>query len=379
MGQGKEYFCTLQPVEPYFLGGERNFHFGPVQEEGKADYYLISEDLPQQSSLFGMLRFLILEKTDMLSSLYYGEDEEKRAASAKRNDGIAKEQAALVGEEGFRAERQDVATDYGKLHDASPLFLAREAEDGLHLLVRTPLNHRTGESSYRPFKMQGGFHTELGADTLLPADYVAKNGLADSFLDLMDGSIHERSEIFEEEERTRIGRGLEEKGYFKMRYKMLRKGWLFAFFCHAEDGVLPDAATAYLGQGKSTFAFRAEAAPALTLANALGKIRSLPGAEEEHISVYFAVSDAFLNLTHEVQGRLAYSIVETVPFRSLVENAGAAAFVSSRKKSPLYQLVRAGSVFYVRDDETEAFEKAFRKAGLQQAGFNMLENLGGVH
>lgn len=379
MDQGKEYLCTLQPLEPYFLGGERNFHFGPVEKESKADYYLISEDVPQQSSIFGMLRFLLLEKAGMLDARYYGSDAGKRQAASRRHGEIQEQQAALIGREGFSADRKDAPTDYGKLYSISPLFLAHEADDGLHLLIRTPLNHRVKESAYHPFSMKGGFCTDLGEDTLLPADYVAKDELADSYLDLSDGSILQKSGIFEEDERTRIGRGLDEKGYFKMRFKMLRKGFRFVFFCRAEAGALPEASTAFLGQGKSTFAFRAQEAGSPCFSDAIRRIQGLPGSGREHIAVYCAVSDVFLDLTRALQEKLAYSIIETRSFRSLIETGKAETYVTSRKKSQLYQLIRAGSVFYVRDADAEAFENAFRMPGLRQAGFNCIETLGGIH
>lgn len=373
MSQGIEYFCTLKPVEPYFLGGERNFVFDE-QPTDKVDYYLTSEDIPQQSTIVGLLRYLMLAKAGLLSDTYYGADQERQQKVRADNAAIRSQQTELIGSQGFFYEADKPRQDYGKLYEVSPLFLLN-AEG--HRMVRTPLNHVTGQKAYQPFAMESGFVTEKNVETILPVNFTAKDWLTDSFVDLdtAEHNLTERDDIFQSQEHTRIGRGEEEKGYFKQVYKYLTEGYKFGFYCRAEAGALPETDIVYLGQGKSAFHFTAVATDGGKQAEFFGKIQSLPGCDKA--DVYYAVSDLFLNLTAEENAQFAYTIIEKKQFRTLNSTAEAECYRASRKKSALFQLIRAGSVFYLPKGHADVLGSTLEQAGLQQAGFNHVEKLGG--
>ena len=373
MSQGIEYFCTLKPVEPYFLGGERNFLFDE-QPTDKVDYYLTSEDIPQQSTIVGLLRYLMLAKAGLLSDTYYGADQERKQKVRADNAAIHSQQTELIGRQGFFYEADKPRQDYGKLYEVSPLFLLNAEE---HRMVRTPLNHVTGQKAYQPFAMERGFVTEKNVETLLPVNFTAKDWLTDSFVDLdtAEHNLTESDDIFQSQEHTRIGRGEEEKGYFKQVYKYLTEGYKFGFYCRAEAGALPETDIVYLGQGKSAFQFTAEKTDGGKQAEFFGKIQALPGCDKA--DVYYAVSDLFLNLTAEENAQFAYTIIEKKQFRTLNSTADAASYRASRKKSALFQLIRAGSVFYLPKGHADVLSSTLEQAGLQQAGFNHVEKLGG--
>ena len=373
MSQGIEYFCTLKPIEPYFLGGERNFVFDE-QPTDKVDYYLTSEDIPQQSTIVGLLRYLMLAKAGLLSNTYYGADQERKQKIRADNAAIHSQQAEMIGSQGFFYEADKPLQDYGKLYAVSPLFLL---DADRHRLVRTPLNHVVGQKVYQPFAMEGGFVTDNGADTILPVNFKAKDWLTDSFVDL-DAAEHrltERGAVFNCQEHTRIGRGEEEKGYFKQVYKYLTNDYKFGFYCRAEAGTLPETDVVYMGQGKSAFQFTAEKTDGGKLAEFCERIRALPGCDKA--DVYYAVSDLFLNLTAEENAQFAYTIIEKKQFRTLNSTADAASYRASRKKSALFQLIRAGSVFYLPAGHADVLGSTLAQAGLRQAGFNHVERLGG--
>lgn len=373
MSQGKEFFCTLKPVEPYFLGGERNFVFGE-QAKDKVDYYITSEDSPQQSTILGMVRYLMLSKAGLLSDMYYGSDKERRDKAKARNVEIRSQQAELIGRQGFFFEDQKPAQDYGKLYSISPLFLVN-AEN--HRMVRTPLNHVAGEAEYQPFAMQDGYVTENGTESILPIDFKAKDWLTDSFVDLDDEThkIVKRDDIFNCKEHTRIGRGEEEDGYFKMVYKHLSEGYKLGFYCQAEEDALPKADIVYLGLGKSAFQFTAVDADGEGLAEFITKIQSLAGCDKA--DVYYAVSDLFLDISEEDKAQFAYTIIEKKLFRTLDSLPDSTSYRTSRRKSELLQLIRAGSVFYLKKGTGEELMKKLAQPGIRQAGFNYVEKLGG--
>ena len=373
MSQGKEFFCVLKPIEPYFLGGERNFVFGERAKD-KMDYYITSEDSPQQSTVLGLVRYLMLSKGKLLSDAYYGSDQGRRKMANDKNERIRGQQEELIGAQGFCYEEPKPHQDYGKLYSLSPLFLVN-AEN--HRMIRTPLNHVKGEATYRPFAMQEGYATENGKESILPVDFKTKDGLTDSFVDMDDENhkIIDRDTIFKCEEHTRIGRGEEEDGYFKMVYKHLSKDYAFGFYCQAEAGTLPKADIVYMGQGKSPFRFTAVETDGGRFEELRIKIRSLPGCDKA--DVYYAASDVFMDISEEDSAKYAYTIIEKKLFRTLNRSSGTNCYRSSRKKSELFQLVRAGSVFYLKQDAGDELAEYLAQPGLQQVGFNYVEKLGG--
>ena len=53
-----KYLIKLKPLEPYFFGGERTFGFGKKTKQ-KQPYYIVSEYIPSQPTLFGTLRYIV--------------------------------------------------------------------------------------------------------------------------------------------------------------------------------------------------------------------------------------------------------------------------------------------------------------------------------
>ncbi|MCR5347727.1 MAG: hypothetical protein K6E38_08110 [Fretibacterium sp.] len=374
----KEYFCTLTPVGEYFLGGERTFAFGENEagNSKKTDYFIESENIPSQATVFGTLRFLMLKKAGLLSDGYA--DESRR-----------EKQAALVGAEGFAVGCGE--RTYGSLHSLGPVFLLH----GEKRLVRAPMNHRlpTKEERqaaekagrtpcYEPFVMkpQAG-RTDLGAEALLPERYDAKEGLFSGFLCLDDATspLTADWDIFAGQEHTRIAKWQDDDAFFKKVCKHFTDSAIrFAFYCTAEEGTLPDEETVYLGQDKSTFRFTCrEADPETTgtMETLRAQLEKLPGTSGA--SVFYALSDTYMDIDEAAGDILAYAVVQKRPFRTMETLRGAANFRDSRRKSALYQMVRAGSVFYVRPGKEEAFAALVKNTAMERVGFNSVQQLGG--
>ncbi len=379
----KEYLCTLRPLDMYFFGGERTFRFNPSKGEGKTDYYIVSEDIPQQSTLFGALRFLILKNKNLLNDIYHGSDGKHRDEVRKGNEEKKIQQQKWIGRKGFSLEQSDLskASDYGNLYSISPVFLLQEREDGYHRWIPTPMNQVSGpeEKCYRPLEMGHGFDTEMGADTLLPMNYDAKEGIVGGFLDLDDTSFPLISswDVFDSKEHTRIARWEKDQGLFKKKYKTLKKGLCFAFYCRAEEGTIPATQVFVMGQEKSPFAFTAKEV-SCGEEEMRKKIGTIPAGEGlEKVSVYYAWSDLYLNLDEELHEKLSFSIVKSGSSRTLSETGKNDSFRLSRDRSDLYQMIQAGSVFYISSEKEEELLKRINLEGLKQIGLNYLEKVGG--
>lgn len=362
----KEFLCTLRPLGEYFLGGERTFRFDDMKKEekdGKIDYYIVSEDMPSQTTLLGALRFLVLEKAGQLSDTF-------------RDTSKAEAQRKLVGAHGFLLDSRKEKANYGAIEEIGPLFLLTEKG---RRLIPAPLNTRKGATSYAPFSSMYPCRTEMGADTLLPGteDYEAKAGLPKSFLDLEDGTLTKRSEIFSEKEHTRIKKMSDKQGFFKKVCKSLAPGCSFAFHCRASEDALPEKAVVYVGQDKSAFAFSARAVKDGESKEALlEKIGKLTKGEVD-AAVFYAASDALADMDAETQKQFLFYVLQKRPFRNMVAGNTKGCYRDSVEKSNLYQMIRAGSVFYVRRDCREAFLKQVTAPGAYQIGLNVMVEIGG--
>lgn len=378
----KEYFCTLKPLDMYFFGGERNFQFDSSKNDGKVNYYITSEEMPRQSTVLGTVRFSILQKNGLLNDIYYGDNAEHKEKILSANNAKKNQQCELIGERGFSLENTDysVKTSYGKLDSISPVFICKKiGEDEYHRLIPTPLNHNKKEkpSKYCPLTMQEGFYTELGNNTLLPTDYAAKEGLATgSFIDLDDSStIVDGSEIFEDVELTRIARKEDVDGLFKKKYKKMKSGYSFAFYCKAEENALPTSGIVYMGQEKSPFMLTA-VETVQGEEKLKEKIGTLPG--HKTASVYYALADILLDIDDNLYKDISFSIIQSRQFRTLNDTGKYESFRLSRKKSSLYNLVQAGSIFYIEKEKEEMLQNIVRKDGLIQIGLNHLVKMGGA-
>lgn len=376
---GKWFLCKLKPLESYFFGGEHIFDLAGEEKS----YYIKSERMPTQSTLLGMLRFLVLSKAGLLNDTA-APDDPRSFRDAKKK---------LIGENGFIIDGpMDSNADYGEILALSPAFLM---DADRHRWIRTPFNHIKHKKSYTPFTMKKGPLTDIGCSPLLPKEYREKEGLSDSFLDIdsfehpvrecgavggkdNNNSGRRKLPLFSFEEHTRIYRHSDEEGYFKKSYISLDPEFSFSFYCEMRTrDALPEKETVYLGQEKSAFFFSCEEMndstdPVQSLEKKIGELNGGP-----HGDVYYAASDMYLSNGINKQGML-FSIVETKPFRTLTQNpSGGSDFRNSRIRSDEYQLVQAGSVFYLEKGSAGGLLSEHRLEGMQQAGFNYLFPLGG--
>lgn len=317
----QSYLVTLTPLEPYFFGGERTFHYG-TETTMPDTYYISSEKTPNQTALLGALRYAILDRHGLL--LHSGEDPAQRREERK----------GLVGENSFSIDGDN---KFGMIQTLSPLFL------------------RKGETSYLPAPLNYHIVDEKNGGCLrfatlpssaaagqVPVNYSAKGHdlPVGKYLPICKKTGKLTDPFFSD---VRVGINTKKKrgAFFKKEYRMLTGGFCFAFYATLDEKADVDGytGTVFMGQGKSPFriAFRREEEQLEALAKQL-----LPQEENEY---WYALSDLWLREWPE--RKEGFAILLRKQLRYLTTNLGSETQRKRMKKTAeLYNLVRAGSVFY---------------------------------
>lgn len=336
----KTYLVTLTPMEPYFFGNEKTFLFDDEKNQGQRGnrYFIRSERTPLQSTLMGMMRYILMPYRD-----YKPEHRD--------------ENAAVIGRASFRIDAS--GQSFGVIKNIYPLFLL----NGKEKLVVTPFDCKHDVETYTPFSNYTPIETENDKKLFTP-DYDPKEGLADSYMRLSDGALVSAEEIFGAE--TRVGNlkttsGKNEKGFFKKEYIFLKENYSFAFYADLDDSaILPEGGVtqAFLGQGKSLFTVSFEE-----------QVNSLDDEVKKRLpdDSFYCLSDVFTD--SEILKHCCFAVVQTRDYRAYITcitNSN----VKVEKGSVLYKLIKAGSVFKVKDKPQ--FRALTYKSNCHLAGMNRI-------
>lgn len=218
----------LTPKAPYFLGNERSQHYQDNRtQRGLLDpYYIPSNELPAQSALFGVLRYLgIHEPTPQFSQ--------------------TPEDRARIGTKSF--DLYTPGPTFGMIQRISPLMLYSRTDGRRYLPAPGILSaavHAEKENQYTAVQT-------LDGERWLPDSYSSKESRFGRFLcpehqTLIDAPFRKI---------VRVGIGRRKKDYFKREYVILEDGFSFLFYAATEDGFQPSQEKiVLLGRGKAPFA-----------------------------------------------------------------------------------------------------------------------------
>jgi hypothetical protein len=307
------YRLTFTPAEPYFFGNEKTFRFPDAKIAGQFDnpYFIRSESIPSQTTLFGAVRYLLLNDRDP-SFASYPENYEKR---------IGPNSFSLI-----QTEKQK----FGIIHAMSPVFL--QNADGIY--VKTPFDHLAGEKIYTPFH-----RAPLTADGVVPKreyadNYDVKKGISDSFMNIGTGAVVDADVIFRTVTRVGIDKKKNDDAFFKKEFRMLNPGWSFGVYLTLD--LAPEDApeldpVVFLGQNKA--AFRVTCTPEDDrIAEQVYAI--LPPNTVYCLGDTCADSDIYPKFTFAATQIRDHRMYETKPDGRI------------GKGSILHRLLRAGSVFW---------------------------------
>lgn len=334
------YILELTPSGKYFFGNEKGFSY---DDKGKNNYFIRSEDLPLQSTVFGALRYLLLPE---------------------KGYGKAAEYSNVIGSESFDITEEN--QDFGRIKSISPIFLLKDDE----WFVSTPFDHN-GEAEadvYTPFDKYEEMLTIKG-DRIFTCQYNSKEGIVHSFMSLNDG--HLENELFGSDIQVGINRKNQENGFFKKEYKYLKKGFSFAVIADIEDDSLDGKTeSVLLGQGKTPFVAKFKLYNGDSLISKVEKTISEKRNNSKYNNLVYFLSDYYLadNSIDELYEDTLFGIVETRDYRSF-KTIGQ----SVKKGSELLHLIKAGSIL-ISDDNYRLLNE---NLNAKKAGFNFIVNVKG--
>ena len=334
----------LTPLEPYFLGGERIFEIG----DGNKHYFIRSLDTPAQSTLFGVLRYLAIEKPGS------SQDFKKRYQefSKKRNLGEFKKEFR-----GYALNKPEVK--FENIHGISPLYLVDNKTGCFYAPL--PFDHRVDHrvkvsgcesENYTPFEKWSEPIRTTNGERCLPLDYKAKDGLANGWIALAGSRCVRTEDIFHSSPQVGIGQTNEIQAFFKKEYKYLEEGFSFAFFADIDMPLYNHIV--YIGQGKSPFCAEWQKA----------EEPEFPKAVLREGFVYAQSDIYYTGDIRDLYGKCYFVCAKTHPHRIFQEN------YLDRTGSSMVQLIRAGSVFWPND--ASDFATKLKNDHAEIAGFNKI-------
>ena len=355
------YFVRMTPLEPFTFGGEKGFRFDS-KNTANTSYYQSSREMPEQTTVIGMLRYLILRRAGAVKqfSEYTREDREKIKQ--------------LIGDKSFSF--QETAFQMGRLQSVSPVFIIDQEKEleKVSYFVRNPMNN-IGKADYCSMKMQPEkIRTSSGLIRLPIVDkqegYTTKTELNYGYLNI--GSAKQPKaefigDMFVSELLT--GNRKNEKtsdkdGFFKRpAIRFRRKNYAFAVFAECEKGALPEKMIANMGLKKSAFLVECTPAEKNDLEERIQK--AVKGTE----SWYYALSD----ILTEDESFGTFSIILKKQIRNMETNLEGRHFGEAVKRGEKqYNLIESGSVFYGENPIQN------QNDNLKRAGYNCIVKIGGT-
>ena len=342
------YRMKLKPVTSYYFGDERGFGV-----EEKQNYLVKSRHWPQQTTLLGMLRYLVLRENNLL---------------AEPGQSVSEEAKALIGEQSFSLDPASPGMgerlDFGMIRSLGPLYLL----DSDTAWFPAPLFH--GKAA-----QPQAAHAWLGygkQPAMLLEGYDAKEYEAAKLISAA-GDLISQGDVFLEQTQTGIhksrnGQPHDEAFYKQTSVTLSKKGghnWSFAFSVETTEP-LPAKGLVPMGGEQRMFAFKAEPEKQDPPRYAL------PAGMKPCLVL---LSDALVD--PEVYAHCEFATVHTLDFRFLKTSIGQTSRyhnvsrdnrTTDLVKSEKFTLLEKGSVLYPRDNQQ--VQALLSLPRLQQIGYN---------
>lgn len=349
-----KYLVKMTPLEPYAFGTEQGFAYPGEESLGKSSYFVRSGLLPEQTTIWGMLRFWMLSNSGLMHSNFQYSKEEQERISLE------------IGSESFQFQAKEVQ-NFGKLKAISPLFLLNKKDE---ILIKNPY-HNKSTKAYEPMEMSGEEIITSAGTILLPkgkSEYDAKAGYAQGYINL--NTKETDTNLFEVHllsgNRKNNKGDSEEDCYFKREVVTIKKGYSFAVYMEAEAENLPESGIVYMGQKQSMF--KLTVIP--TKVPSLKEQVEAAFAACEGAAWMYALSDLYVG--DKAFTLDTFSIVEEKYVRNLETVYQEEKQLKKVKKSKVrYNLIKSGSVFY------EHCPLDLENRNVAQLGYNQIVQLGG--
>lgn len=358
IAMSKNYLVKLIPIGKFFFGGD--MQFGINGKDGEFSSYIIeSSKMPQQTSLLGMMRFLLLSNNPDLFDI---------------KDNCIKKDVSVdswIGKSGFSVNSDKSTNKYGKILSLGPCCVYGNGKR----YYRAPLDKGFSSVSWeKPVSVViNGKTLQLPELKVMnegkEEPFIGKHYLSPYFMAVPSNDKMKEEDLFIKDIRIGIDKDYEgksqESAFYKQISYRLKEGFCFAFDVEVNDDIeLRDynGQLVNLGADASTFVFEA-------IENSTVEDTRMSG-----LSVVL-LSDAYISEDCEVR----YSINQMRPFRFLsTENRSDNSYYrvnggkNAAKRSSRFELYQAGSVFYFEDEEQRKNFCAVLKSreDFNQIGYN---------
>jgi len=381
------YLCTLEPVDTFFFGGETTFG-----DDG-TNYYAKSNRLPQQTSLLGMLRYLLLMNVKP--------DRKKRKE--------------VIGPKSFIANR--FSGGFGFIKGLSPVFL--QANKQKFFPAPLFLNHQQKPVEVSENKGVRVFtNSSSWTEGWSTSDqYQVKEGLSDDHFVTSYQRVCASGSLFTSVTKVGItkdrGGSSDEKGFYKQELYRLKSA-KFAFLVDLEgyknysfDPLSLDKSIATIGGEQASFIFRIrEHSASSNCTDTFLKLATEAYQAvnpQDQLEKLVLTSDAYV--AADIYNHCRFAISQTVDFRNIVtpgrayENQDFASLsqektegeagkeqvgntepkkmqerkATGRYKSAKFNLLRRGSVLYPKEGDTAKLVEKLKKKekeNFYQIGYN---------
>lgn len=384
-----KYLIKLKPIGKYFFGGDMTFEVGDKNNKdynSKYSSYIIeSNKFPQQTSLLGMLRYLLLTKSD---TTVFSVDENR----ITNKDNAAK----IIGQASFSVTEDHKLASFGKITSIGPCFLLHEysKEDGLveEYFLSAPKDYQliiSFENSLKAYyngnalKVPSIYKVKKeqldGEENIEIVKYSSKVEF-DTIYIKGNGSAIKEDDIFIKDTRIGINKSYEgktshdDKGYYKQISYRLRDGFSFAFVAEV-DFDLSECQNVLVSLGADSSEFSLSA----SLINDKYQTPHYPDGITLVEGAYRVIllSDSLLDA--EDVKKACFTISESIPFRFLKTNVACENYNvlggKVKRSTKKYYLYEKGSVFYFEnEDSANDFVKLVKgKDEFHQIGYNYCE------
>lgn len=357
-----EYLLKIKPIEPYAFSSNISFKYNGV-ENNKTSYIVPSKDMPEQTTILGMVRYLVLKSTNSLKFNFDYSFEEKENMNR------------LIGKESFDFEKEN--QDFGAIKSISPVFLINNVGD---YIVRAPFfpHKKEGDREYfLPFEMEDGVQTSLGIISLPKKDlkndlekdlYSSKDtdSFKNRFINLSNKELISDYDIFKTvlltgNKKTQKLNKDKDDSFFKKEKKLLNDDYSFAVFVDIADNVdLTNQTICQMGSYKSSFCVTAVEKP-----NDLEPVVKKAIATWENKNWYYLLSDSLITKRPN-----CFAVVEQKEIKNIHTKISEINLKKRLIKSTnSYNLTTSGSIFYGVKPEL------YNNENLKKIGYNYVIKL----
>lgn len=350
------YLVKMKPMDTFAFGTDVKFHYKGESDESKSSYITKSNMIPPQTTILGMLRFMVLDTKDKLS------DSSKEEAGEPLDE--------YIGKASFQFDKED--QEFGYIKSVSPVFIMKETQNHQYdKFVKNPIhNIKSIEQDWHFIQMSDQNNSTTIGNIALPVEDL--KGLKNTDLFINISSKNKETEMLcnediftsEYEVRTSKTTDKDQQIFFKQQMFKMKDSFSFGFYVELDNDFKPKSKSPYfVGQNHSTFciSFTEEKD------NLIELLQNRFADEKDRW--YYALSDIYFEEEPEYEN---YYMLNKKSMRNLVSVYRGNKYQST-KKSKSYSMIASGSVFYKENPFKIKQDNKYR------IGYNHIVEIGGNH